>query len=140
MKTGAKATLALIAVAALCLGAFSADAIAGKKKKTAVVYFSGSPKFNNGGKVTAKGTLNTATACKAARGVKLQALDATGAVISTLDGSTSDSSGNWSLSGQLPNSLPAGTNSVRVKATKLAVRKFVCKAGVSTPVAIPPAK
>jgi hypothetical protein len=140
MKTRGKATLALIAVAALCLGAFSADAIAGKKKKTAVVYFAGNPKFNNGGKVTAKGTLNTASACKVARGMKLQVLDATGAVISTLDGSTSDSSGNWSLSGQLPKTLPAGTNSVRAKATKLAVGKFVCKAGVSAPVAIPPAK
>jgi hypothetical protein len=129
--------IAVLAVAVLGLGLFSAVASAGKKKKTSVVYFSGSPKFNNGGKVTAKGTLNTASACKVARGMKLQVLDSTGTVLSTLDGSTSDSNGNWVLSGQLPNSLPAGTNSVRVKATKLAVGKFVCKAGVSTPVAVP---
>jgi uncharacterized protein YfaS (alpha-2-macroglobulin family) len=127
----------VLAVAALSFGAFSAVAIAGKKKKTAVVYFTGSPKFNNGGKVTAKGTLNTASSCKVARGMRLQVLDASGVVLSTLDGSTSDTNGNWSVSGQLPSTLPAGTNSVRVKATKLSVGKFVCKAGVSTPVAIP---
>ncbi len=129
--------IAVLAVAALGLGLFSAVAIAGKKKKTSVVYFSGSPKFNNGGKVTAKGTLNTASACKIGRGMKLQVLDSTGVVLSTLDGSTSDSNGNWILSGQLPNNLPAGTNSVRVKATKVSVGKYVCKAGVSTPVPVP---
>ncbi len=127
----------LFAVAALCLGTFSAVALAGKKKKTAVVYFTGSPKINKGGKVTAKGSLNTASACKPSRGMRLQVLDVNGVVFATLDGSTSDSSGNWSLSGQLPSPLPAGTNSVRVKATKRTAGKFVCKAGVSTPVAVP---
>jgi hypothetical protein len=126
-----------LAVAALGLGLFTATALAGKKKKTSVVYFTGSPKFNNGGKVTAKGTLNTASACKVARGIRLQLLDQTGAVVSALDGSTSDTNGNWKVSAQLPKTLPAGTNSVRVKATKLSVGKFVCKAGVSTPVAVP---
>jgi hypothetical protein len=128
---------AVLAIAAVAVGAFSATALAGKKKKTAVVFFTGSPKFNKGGKVTAKGTLNTASACKPARGMKLQLLDATGAVIGVLDGSTSDPSGNWKLSAQLPNNLPAGQNSVRVKATKTAVDKFVCKAGVSIPAPIP---
>ena len=66
-------------------------------------------------------------------------LDASGVVFATLDGSSSDSSGNWVLSAQLPKTLPAGTNSVRVKATKRNVGKFVCKAGVSTPVASPTA-
>ncbi len=136
MKTVGKA-IALFAVAALCVGAFSAVAMAGKKKKTVVVYFTGSPKINKGGKVTVKGTLNTASACKPSRGMRLQVLDANGVVLDTLDGSTSDSSGNWQVSGQLPSSLPAGTNSVRVKATKRTAGKFVCKAGVSTPVAIP---
>ncbi len=130
-------TLALVAAAALCLGVFSAVALAGKKKKTVVVYFTGSPKINKGGKVTAKGSLNTASACKPSRGMRLQVLDANGVVFATLDGSTSDSSGNWALSGQLPSPLPAGTNSVRVKATKRTAGKFVCKAGVSTPVAVP---
>jgi hypothetical protein len=129
--------LIVLAVAALGLGLFSAVALAGKKKKTSVVYFAGNPKINKSGKVTARGSLNTASVCKVARGMRLQVLDATGVVISTLDGSTSDSSGNWSLSGQLPSPLPAGTNSVRVKATKASAGKLVCKAGVSTPAPIP---
>jgi hypothetical protein len=138
MKTAGRATLALVAVVALCLGGFTAEALAGKKKKTTVVYFSGSPKFNKGGKVTAKGTLNTVAACKPSRGMRLQLLDSTGTVIATLDGSTSDSTGNWSLSGQLPSTLsPMGTYSVRVKATKRTAGKFVCKAGISTPAPVP---
>ncbi|MGE5858379.1 MAG: hypothetical protein ACM31K_07835 [Solirubrobacterales bacterium] len=36
-------------------------------------------------------------------------LDASGVVFATLDGSSSDSSGNRILSGQLPKTLPAGT-------------------------------
>jgi hypothetical protein len=129
--------LAVFAIAALAIAAFSAVALAGEKKKTSVVFFTSSPKFNKGGKVTAKGTLNTASACKPARGMRLQVLDPSGAVIAVLDGSTSDPGGNWKLAGQLPNNLPAGTNSVRVKATKTAVDKFVCKAGVSIPIPIP---
>jgi 3D (Asp-Asp-Asp) domain-containing protein len=130
--------LVLIAVAALGLGLFSATALAGKKKKTAVVYFSNNPKFNKSGKVTAKGTLNTVSACKVARGIRLQELDATGTVVATLDGATSDSNGNWSVSGQLPSIVPAGS-SVRVKVNKRTAGKFVCKAGVSAPVAVPAA-
>jgi hypothetical protein len=129
--------LIALAVLALCLGAFTAVALAGKKKKTKVIYFAGSPKIQKSGKVTARGSLNTSSACKPGRGMRLQALDQTGTVFATLDGATSDSSGNWSLSGQLPNSLPAGTNSVRVKATKTSVGKFVCKSGVSAPILIP---
>lgn len=132
----ARTFLVVFAVAALGLGLFSAAALAGKKKKTAVIYFTGNPKINKGGKVTAKGSLNTASACRPSRGMRLQVLDATGVVIGTLAGSTSDSSGNWSLSGQLPSALPAGTNSVRVKATKRTAGKFVCRAGTSTPVAV----
>jgi hypothetical protein len=132
-----RSLLVALAVAALGLGLLSAAALAGNKKKTSVVYFAGNPKINKSGKVTARGSLNTASVCKVARGMRLQVLDATGVVISTLDGSTSDSSGNWSLSGQLPSPLPAGTNSVRVKATKASAGKLVCKAGVSTPAPIP---
>jgi hypothetical protein len=137
MRVRAGRFLVVLAVAALALGLFSAGAFAGKKKKTVVVYFTGNPKINKSGKVTAKGTLNTASACKPSRGMRLQVLDVNGAVIGTLDGTTSDTSGNWAVSGQLPSPLPAGTNSVRVKATKRTAGKFVCKAGVSTPVAIP---
>jgi hypothetical protein len=129
--------LAVFAIAALAIGAFTATALAGNKKKTAVIYFSGSPKFNNSGKVTARGSLNTTSACKPGRGMRLQLLDATGNVTAVLDGSTSDLSGNWKLQGQLAKGVPAGTNSIRVKATKATAGKFVCKAGVSTPVPVP---
>ena len=130
--------IGVLAVAVLGLGLFSAGALAGgKKKATNVIYFSGSPKFNNGGKVTVKGALNTVKTCRIARAVRLQLLDSTGVVTSTLDGKTTDSNGNFSLSGQLPNNVPAGTNSVRVKALKETAGKFVCKAGVSTPAPVP---
>jgi hypothetical protein len=127
--------LTVFAIAALVIGAFTAAALAGNKKKTSVVFFNTSPKFNNGGKVTAKGTLNTTTVCRAGRGVKLQQLDASGAVVGVLDGSTSDLNGNWKLQGQLPKGIPAGTASVRAKVTKVTAGKFVCKAGVS--IAVP---
>jgi hypothetical protein len=129
--------LAVLAIAALAIGAFSAVALAGKKKKTVVIFFNQSPKFNKTGKVNAKGSLNTVSACEPSRAMRLQVLDANGVVLTTLDGSTSDSSGNWSLSGQLPKSLPAGTNYVRVKAKKRSAGKFVCQAGVTPNVAIP---
>jgi hypothetical protein len=129
--------LAVFAIAALAVGAFSAVALAGTKKKTKVIYFTGSPKINKGGKVTAKGSLNTASVCEPSRSVRLQVLDANGVVLATLDGKSTDSTGNWVLSGQLPNNLPAGTNSVRVKAKKRTVGKFVCQAGVSPSVPIP---
>jgi hypothetical protein len=129
--------LAVFAIAALAMGSFTAVALAGKKKKTGVIFFSGSPKINKGGKVTAKGSLNTASACEPSRSMRLQVLDANGVVLTTLDGRSSDATGNWSLSGQLPNNLPAGTNSVRVKAKKRTVGKFVCQAGVSASVPIP---
>jgi hypothetical protein len=128
--------LAVLAIAALAIGAFTAVALAGKKKKTGVIYFTASPKVNKSGKVTAKGSLNTATACEPSRSMRLQVLDANGAVLFTLDGRSTDSVGNWSLSGQLPNGLPANSVSVRVKAKKRTVGKFVCKAGVSAPVLV----
>ena len=129
--------LAVFAIAALAIGSFSAVALAGKKKKTAVVFFTSSPKFNKTGKVTAKGTLNTASACKPGRGMRLQLLDSTGTVTATLDGSTSDLTGNWKLQGQLPKGLPAGTHFVRVKATKATAGKLVCKAGFSVTAPVP---
>ena len=141
MRKTAKTALALIAAAALCLGAFSAVALAAKKKDTAVIFFANNPTFNSGGEVKAKGTLHTVTACKPQRIVKLQVLDANGAVIATIDeDDTPNSSGNWKLSGHLPTNLPAGTtgtNSVRVKVKKRTAGKFVCKAGVSISVPIP---
>jgi hypothetical protein len=128
--------LAVLAIAALGVGAFSATALAGKKKRTQVIFFSQSPKFNKTGKVNAKGSLNTASACEPNRAMRLQLLDPNGVVVATLDGSTSDSSGNWSMSGQIPKNQAPGS-SVRVKAKKRTVGKFVCQAGVSPNVLIP---
>jgi hypothetical protein len=128
--------LAVFAIAALVIGAFSAMALAGNKKKTKVLFFTGSPKINKSGKATAKGSINSTSVCKPGRGVRLQVLDPSGAVIGVLDGSTSDLSGNWKLQGELPKGLAAGST-VRVKATKATAGKFVCKAGVSIPVPVP---
>ena len=140
MKAGR--LIAVLAVAALGLAMFSAGALAGSKTKKAtnVIYFSGSPKFSNSGKATVKGGLNTVKVCRISRAVRLQLLNSAGTVISTLDGSSTDSNGNYSLSGQLPSAQPANTNSVRVKALKDTAGKFVCKAGLSTPVLAPATK
>lgn len=131
--------LAVLAIVALAAGAFTATALAGKKKKTGVIFFNGSPKFNNGGKVSAKGSINTASACEPGRSVRLQLLDATGVVLTTLDGKSTDATGNWSVSGQLPKDLPAGQHSVRVKVKKRTAGKFVCQAGTSIVVPVPAA-
>ena len=130
--------LAVFAIAALAIGMFSAVALAGKKKKTNVIFFSDSPKINKGGRVNAKGSLNTASKCEPNRAMRLQVLDSSGTVVTTLDGSSSDSAGNWAMGGQLPNNLDDGTHSVRVKAKKRSVGKLVCQAGVSIAVPIPP--
>ena len=81
---------AVLAVAIVGLGLFSAGALAGgkKKKPPTVIYFSGYPKFNNSGKVSVKGSLNTVKACRVSRGIRLQLLDSTATVISTLAGSS----------------------------------------------------
>ncbi|MFL5908336.1 MAG: hypothetical protein ACJ75Z_12170 [Solirubrobacterales bacterium] len=129
--------LAVLAIAAIALGALAATAFAAQKKKTTVIFFAQNPNFNKNGKVSAKGSLNTANACESGRSVRLQVLDVNGVVITTLDGSTTDSGGNWSMSGQIPNSLRNPTNAVRVKAKKKTVGKFVCQAGVSPNVPIP---
>ncbi len=139
MRTSAKTTLVLIGVAALCLGVFSVAALAAKKKDTVVNFF-GDPTFNPGGEVKAKGDLFTATACKPQRVVKLQVLDANRDVITAIDEHVTKKNttfGNWSLSGHLPKNLPAGTNSVRVKAKKQTAGKFQCKAGFSVRFPIP---
>src|SRR5262245_4481469 len=52
--------LAVLAIAALGIGLFSAVALAGKtKKKTAVVFHTGSPTVSKSGQVAAVGTLHT---------------------------------------------------------------------------------
>jgi hypothetical protein len=134
--------LALLAVAALGLGLLSATAIGGKKKTraTSVVFFSGYPKFNRSGTVKARGGLNTVSACTISRGVKLQLLDQAGVVTAVLDGSSTDSNGNWILTGKLPGPVAEGTATVRVKANKAGTKKFVCRAGVSPAPPVPATK
>src|SRR5262245_21146845 len=129
MKSGRVLGILLIALLGVALVGASL-AIAGKKKKTTPVFFTSSPKINKNGKVNAKGTLKTAGAGKPGRSVRLKVINQYSAVIATLDGATSDQSGNWKMTGDLPKSLPAGTNAVRVKANKRTAGKFVCKAGV----------
>jgi hypothetical protein len=142
--------LAVLAIAALGIGSFSAVAQAAKKKKTAVVFFKQGPDFTKPGLVSAEGSLNTVSACEPNRSMRLQVLDSNGVVLTTLDGTTSDSSGNWILVGNRPTTLPAGTNYVRVKAKKRTVGPFgharepmpggfICQAGFSANVAIPAA-
>jgi hypothetical protein len=135
MGRGTKLVVVL-AITALALVAFTSLALAGNKKKTKVVFFTGSPKVNKSGKVTAKGFVNATSVCKPGRGLRLQVLNPAGTVIAVLDGSTSDLSGNWKVQGQLPAGLAAGS-SVRVKATKITAGKFVCRAGVSFAVPVP---
>jgi hypothetical protein len=124
--------IVVLGIAALSLGLFAGTAVAGKKKATTVLFNSGNPSTNKSGTVQAKGTLSTTSACKASRAMKLFLTNATGTVLATLDGSTSDGTGNWKLSGKLPN--PPSTTTpqyVQVKAGKRAVGKYVCKAGFS---------
>ncbi len=130
--------LAVFAIALLAICACTGLALAGNKKKTRVLFFTSSPKFNRSGKVTAKGGLDSIPGCVKHRGVRLQLLDPTGAVIGILDGSTSDVGGNWNLTAQLPKGTQNGS-SVRVKATKSTPGKLVCRAGLSIAVPIPAA-
>jgi hypothetical protein len=174
--------LAVLAIAALGIGSFSAVALARKKKttgKTTVAFCGevlrghttcGSPKcgtqtcfpsldpnpnFDKSGLVSAEGEVFSKCGH---RSMRLQLLDKNGVVLTTLDTGKSDL--GWSLSGQLPTKLPAGTNYVRVKAQKrtvevvsfgppkhknhLALRdrdkqitRVDCQVGVSPKVAIP---
>jgi hypothetical protein len=150
--------LAVLAIAALAIGAFSAVAQAGKKTptvKTPVVFSNQSPNFDNG-KVSANGHVSKNDACSK-MSMSLQLLNRNGKVLRKLDSTGSDF--GWALSGQLPKRLPAGTNYVRVKAKKTTAldisyphpvttpqgvrhgpaqeQKVVCLAGFSRKVAIP---
>ena len=146
--------LAVLAIAALGIGSFSAVALAGKsykdhpglRHKTTVAIcvwttdghscksdipqdpfpingevfaFDQNPNFDKSGLVSAEGSVDVQRASGDSffhRSMRLQLLNRNGKVLTTLDRSTSDWSGGWTLSGQLPATLPAGTNYVRVKA------------------------
>jgi hypothetical protein len=134
MKSRTKLAFVLFAVTALTIGALTATALAGNKKKTTVVVNAGSV-LSGQQNVRVRGGLNTATACRAARSMRLFETDQNGVVLATLDSGTSDSAGNWKLSAKLP-SPPQPNQFLRVKAKKLTVGKLVCKAGLSGLIAI----
>ena len=121
--------LVVLALAALCVGAFGSQALAGKKKKTTVVVNSG-PVLNGQQKVKVSGALNTNTACLAARSMRLFLTDQSGAIQATIDSGTSLGGGTWKLSAKLA-SPPTPDQYLQVKAKKLTVGKYVCKAGLS---------
>jgi hypothetical protein len=129
-----RTVLVVLALAALCAGALGSQALAGKKKKTTVVVNSG-PVLNGQQKVKVSGSLNTTTACLAARSMRLFLTDQSGAIQATIDSGTSLSGGTWKLSAKLA-SPPTPDQYLQVKAKKLTVGKFVCKAGLSKVIAI----
>ena len=122
-----------LALVALCVGAFGSQALAGKKKKTNVVVNSG-PVLTGQQKVKVSGSLNTTTACLAGRSMRLFLTDVNGAIQATIDSGTS-LTGGWKLSAKLA-SPPTPDQYLQVKAKKLTVGKFVCKAGLSRVIAI----
>ena len=88
-----------------------------------VFTFDQNPNFDKSGLVSVEGAVNVPQAQGDApfhRSMRLQLLNRNGVALTTLDRTTSDFSGGWILSGQLPKRLPAGTNYVRVKAKKQA--------------------
>jgi hypothetical protein len=129
-----RTVLVVLALAALCAGALGSQALAGKKKKTTVVVNSG-PVLNGQQKVKVSGSLNTTSACLAARSMRLFLTDQSGAIQATIDSGTSLSGGTWKLSAKLA-SPPTPDQYLQVKAKKLTVGKFVCKAGLSKVIAI----
>jgi hypothetical protein len=134
MKASIRTAFVLLAAAALTIGVFSAVAMAGKKKKTTVVVNAGSV-LSGQKNVKVRGSLNTATACRNGRSMRLFLTDQNGVIQSTLDSSTSDSGGNWKLHATLA-SPPTTNQFLQVKAKKLTVGKFVCQAGHSGLIAI----
>ena len=129
MKAPSKLAFVMFAVTVLVVGAFAATAVAGNKKKTTVVPNAGSV-LNGQQNVKVRGSLNTATACRPARSMRLFLTDQNGVILATIDSGTSDSGGNWQLQAKL-SSPPQPNQFLQVKAKKLSVGKFVCKAGLS---------
>lgn len=129
-----RTVLVVLALVALGAGALGSQALAGKKKKTTVVVNSGSV-LNGQQNVKVSGSLNTATACLAARSMRLFLTDQNGAIQATIDSGTSLTGGTWKLSAKLA-TPPTADQYLQVKAKKLTVGKFVCKAGLSKVIAI----
>lgn len=107
----------------------SAPALGGNKKKTTVVVNAGSV-LQGQQNVKVSGGLNTATACRAGRSMRLFLTDQNGVILATIDSATSQAGGTWKLQARL-GSPPTTNQFLQVKAKKLTVGKFVCKAGLS---------
>jgi hypothetical protein len=139
--------LAVLAIAALGIGSLSAVALAGKSYKRKAlevveadfcdpafsipddpkwVCHGPNPTVDKTGLVIAQVELfqigSLVPACWESRSIRLQVLDTNGVVLTTLDGTrTGKREKIRTLSGQLPTTLPAGTNYVRVKMKKRTV-------------------
>lgn len=121
--------VAVLGAFVLALGLFSAVALGGKKKNTSVIVNSG-PVLNGEQNVKVSGSLNTATACRNARAMRLFLTDQDGVILATIDSASSRSAGTWKLQAKLA-SPPTSDQFLQVKAKKLTVGKYVCKAGLS---------
>lgn len=138
MRTGK--LLAIVAVAALGLGALNSHALAGKRQKrsTGVVFAAGSPTFMPGGEVSARGTMKkTAEACRPGRRMRLELTDSAGRLLATLGTSTSAKDGDWHLQGHLPDPLPSGAADVRVHTPKRLLSRYRCGSGSTFLVPLP---
>ena len=120
---------AVLAVALLCLGAWAAVAVGSKKKSTTVVVNAGSV-LNGQGNVKVTGSLNTATAWRGARSMRLFLTEQYAGILATIDSGTSSKGGTWKLQAKL-SSPPRSGQFLQVKAKKLTVGKYVCKADLS---------
>lgn len=124
----------MLTLVLLCAGLFASQAIAGKKKKTKVVVNAGSV-LSGQANVKVKGSLNTTTACRGARSMRLLLIDQNGNIESTIDSGTTSAGGDWTLKAKLV-APPTADQFLQVKAKKLAVGKYVCKAGLSSAITI----
>jgi hypothetical protein len=80
--------------------------------------------------VKVTGGLNTATACRGARSMRLFLTEQYAGILATIDSGTSSKGGTWKLQAKL-SGPPASGEFLQVKAKKLSVGKFVCKAALS---------
>jgi hypothetical protein len=134
MTMRGRIALALIGALVLCAGLYTADALGGKKKKTAVVVESTSV-LQGKQNVRVIGHLNSANKCKPGRSMRLWVVDANGVVTQVLNSGLSESDGSWKLKGRMANP-PTPNDFLQVKARKRTVGKVVCRAGLSPLIAI----
>jgi hypothetical protein len=129
-----RSAIVSLAIGVFLLAALGSPALAGKKKKTKVVVNSG-PVLNGKQNVKVSGSLNTSTACRAARSMRLFLTDQSGNNKSTIASATSSAGGSWKLKAKLA-APPTADQYLQVKAKKLTVGKYVCKAGKSKLISI----